>query len=269
MNFVRTRIIASMSTYSRKDLIRKLLKGIETGDPEAATVVNEKKYVQHNPHTAEGGEGLAALFARLAKFNPEVNIVRCFEDGDYVFGHTEYDFSKRRIGFEIFRFEGDTAVEHWDNIMTRSDGDGMIEGPTQATDHEFTELNREFVRSFVEEVHIKGRTDLILNYCEENMEQHSLGLGRGTEALVLTSQFKNDDGTDMYVYERIHRVLAEGDFVLISIEGYLKKEHTSFYNLYRVKTDPLDPKTRRIAEQWQTTETIPPKSEWKNNNGKF
>jgi hypothetical protein len=30
-------------TSNKKDQIRKLLKGIETGDPEAVTVVNEDK----------------------------------------------------------------------------------------------------------------------------------------------------------------------------------------------------------------------------------
>ena len=36
---------------SKKDQIRKLLKGIETGDPESVTVVNEDHYFQHNPLT--------------------------------------------------------------------------------------------------------------------------------------------------------------------------------------------------------------------------
>jgi len=47
-------ISAAAKKLSRKDLIRKLLKGIETGDPEAATVVNEAVYIQHNPQTHEG-----------------------------------------------------------------------------------------------------------------------------------------------------------------------------------------------------------------------
>lgn len=42
---------------TKKDLLKKLLKGIEIGDPEAATVVNEAKYIQHNPQTHEGSEG--------------------------------------------------------------------------------------------------------------------------------------------------------------------------------------------------------------------
>jgi predicted SnoaL-like aldol condensation-catalyzing enzyme len=61
---------------SNKEKIRILLKGIETGDPEAAKVVNENKYIQHNPHTQEGNIGLAALFKQIAKTGPQVNMIR-------------------------------------------------------------------------------------------------------------------------------------------------------------------------------------------------
>ena len=57
-------------TSKRKDRIRTLLKGIETGDEASVAVVSPDKYIQHNPQTQEGGEGLAALFKRLAKSAP-------------------------------------------------------------------------------------------------------------------------------------------------------------------------------------------------------
>ena len=53
----------------KRDQIRAFLKGIETGEPEAVTVVtvvNEAKYIQHNPLTKEGTVGLAELFKRLS-----------------------------------------------------------------------------------------------------------------------------------------------------------------------------------------------------------
>lgn len=150
-------------TEQRKDLIRELLKGIETGDPAAVSIVDEEKYIQHNPQTHEGSEGLAALFARLAKSNPRVNIVRAFADGDFVFAHTEYDFSTRRIGFEVFRFEGDRAVEHWDNIQPRlgpnPSGRSMVDGPAEPTDLDRTEDNRRSVQSFVRDILIERRID--------------------------------------------------------------------------------------------------------------
>ena len=101
-------------TVKKKDKIRALLKSLETGDPEPVAVVNEAKYIQHNPQTHEGSEGLAVLFKRLSETSSRVNIVRAFEDGDFVFAHTEYDFARRNIGFEVFRFVDGQAVEHWD-----------------------------------------------------------------------------------------------------------------------------------------------------------
>ena len=131
----------------RKQQVFDLLKGIETGDPDSVKVVNEDKYIQHNPQTKEGGEGLAHLFARLSKTNPTVEIVRIFEDGDFVFGHTIYDFASVRIGFEVFRYEENQVVEQWDNIQPRV-GD-MVGGSTEVCDLEQTEANRTLIGQFI------------------------------------------------------------------------------------------------------------------------
>jgi len=59
-------------TSKRKKQLCALLKGIETGNTSSVAVVNQNKYIQHNPQTHEGGEGLAALFKRLSKSNPRI-----------------------------------------------------------------------------------------------------------------------------------------------------------------------------------------------------
>jgi len=173
---------------NRKDQICALLKGIETGDPSSVTVVNQDKYIQHNPQTHEGGEGLAALFKRLSKSNPRVNIVRVFEDGDYIFAHTEYDFSSSNIGFEIFRFEGNQAVEHWDNIQPRlgpnPSGHTMIDGPVEATDLDKTEINQKIISSFVNEVLIREQLDDLKSYIDEhNYTEHNPRLSDNLSSL--------------------------------------------------------------------------------------
>ena len=63
-------------------------------------------------------------------------------------------------------------------------------------------------------------------------------------------------------YDRIHKVLGEGNFVLIVSEGSFAEAATSFYDLFRVENG-------KIAEHWDTIETIPDRSAWKNDNGKF
>ncbi|TPV92422.1 MAG: hypothetical protein B7733_25660 [Myxococcales bacterium FL481] len=250
----------------RKALIRRLLKGIETGDPEAVAVVNEDRYIQHNPQTHEGSEGLAALFARLAKTNPRVNVVRVFSDGDFVFAHTEYDFATRRVGFEVFRFEADRAVEHWDNIQARREPSpsrhGMVDGPVEATDLDQTEANRELVRRLVSEALIGRRFDALSQWVAPNkgLIQHNPELEDGVvawrEALQLT------DDPRAVVYQRLHRVLAEGSFVLCVSEGTRGGVHSAFYDLFRVHAG-------LVTEHWDTIEAVAPRSEWKNNNGKF
>lgn len=254
------------SASQRKAAITRLLKGIETGAPDSVSVVDEDKYIQHNPQTQEGSEGLAQLFARVAKTNPRVNIVRVFSDGDYVFGHTEYDFATRRIGFEVFRFEGEYAVEHWDNIQPRRgpnpSGRTMVDGPTAPTDLEKTEANRSVVQTFVQEVLIDRRLDQLARFLSgDSLIQHNPSLADGVGPLRAALE-ATSGGRPRVEYERLHRILAEGSFVLAVSEGQLNGVHSAFYDLFRLEGG-------RLVEHWDTVEHVAPRSEWKNNNGKF
>lgn len=253
-------------TAARKDQIRALLKSIETGDPGPVSVVNEAEYIQHNPQTHEGSEGLAALFQRLSSTSPTVNIVRAFEDGDFVFAHTEYDFSRRNIGFELFRFEDDRAVEHWDNIQERQgpneSGRTMVDGPTESADLELTESNRALVRSFVEVVLVDGQLDRICDFVDEHSyAEHNPRLGDGVSNLRDELALE-DESRKRVDYHRVHRVLAEGNFVLCISEGNYRGDLTAFYDLFRLANG-------KVVEHWDTTEQIAPRGEWKNDNGKF
>ena len=252
---------------NNKQLICKLLKGIETGDPESVTVVNEEKYIQHNPQTHEGSEGLAVLFKRLSKTSPKINIVRIFEDGDFVFAHTEYDFANRNIGFEVFRFENGQAVEHWDNIQKRkgpnSAGFSMVDGETEVSDHESTETNRSLIKLFVEEVLIQGNVDQLTDYINQKCyTEHNPNLGNDLSELKLSLSRSREGSSTAINYSKCHRLLAEGNFVLSVCEGFIDNVHYSLFDLYRLEDG-------QIVEHWDTTEEIPDRGLWKNSNGKF
>lgn len=248
---------------SRIDRVRALLKGIETGDPAATQVISPTKYIQHNPQTHTGREGLAALFARLAKTNPRVKIVRAFSDGDFVFGHTEYDFATRRIGFEVFRFEGDHAVEHWDNIQARQGpnpaGHSMVDGPTEATDLDRTEANRARVTAFVKRVFLDGDRAALSEFVSEAEFTEHHPLGRDGFA-ALRERLEREAGP--VTYRRLHRVLAHGSFVLAVCEGAVGGAHSALYDLYRLDDG-------WVVEHWNTLEAVAPAHEWKHGNGKF
>ena len=252
---------------NNKEQICKLLKGIETGDPASVSVVNEDKYIQHNPQTHEGSEGLAVLFKRLSKTSPRVNIVRIFEDGSFVFAHTEYDFATRNIGFEIFRFEDDQAVEHWDNIQKRqgpnNSDHSMVDGPIEVTDHEATESNRMVIQSFVEDVLIQKHSERLDDFVNrQNYTEHNPRFDDDLDGIRSILSNNSTVNSIHISYEKCHRVLAEGNFVLSVCEGYVDKIPSSFFDLYSLEDG-------KIIEHWDTTEAIPPRSEWKNSNGKF
>lgn len=50
--------------------------------------------------------------------------------------------------------------------------------------------------------------------------------------------------------------------MLVVSEGSFGGKPTSFYDLFRVENG-------KIAEHWDTIETIPAQADWKNQNGKF
>lgn len=247
-----------------KDQVCRLLKGIETGDPEAAAVVNESKYIQRNPLTRTGNVGLAELFERLSKTNPRVEIVRVFQDGDIVFAHTDYDFNVVEVGFEVFRFEDGLVVEHWDNLQLKPaspnpSGHTMLDGTTAVADLEKTGENRALVRSFVDQVLVNGRLGELDRFVDsDDFVEHNPDMADGIASLR-EELSRNGRGRK---YGRIHHLFAEGNFALSVVEGSLKGEHVSFYDLFRIANG-------KIVEHWDTVDEVPPRSEWVNDNGKF
>ena len=204
---------------TREQKVVDLLKAIETGASEPVATINPHHYTQHNLGAADGLAGFGALLQALPPGSARVDTVRVFKDGDFVFAHTDYDFFGPKIGFDIFRFEGDQIVEHWDNLQEKTGPTPRLDGPSEATDLDQTEANKALVRASVED-------------------------SLGTKV------------------DRIHKVLGKGNFVLVVSEGRVGGQPTSFYELYRVENG-------RIAEHWDTIETIPPREQWKNDNGKF
>src|SRR5258705_1568068 len=130
---------------SRKQQVIDLLKSLETKDPVPLAYVNPNKYIQHNLHVGPGPAGVAALIKNMPP-DASVNTIRVFEDGDYVFAHTQYNFFGPRIGFDIFRYEESLIVEHWDNLQETAtepspSGHTMIDGPTIASDLDKTDAS--------------------------------------------------------------------------------------------------------------------------------
>jgi predicted SnoaL-like aldol condensation-catalyzing enzyme len=275
----------------------ELLKSFETGDRKSAAHINPNNYTQHNLAIADGLAGHTAVLQALPKGSARVNTIRVFQDSDYVFLHTEYNFISTtitspkilnpkilgpkiagpkivsqkifdgpKIGFDIFRFEGGKAVEHWDNLQQTPSapspsGHTMTDGPTSPADLHKTESNKALMQTYMDDL-LAGRRDKFPDYFDGiNYIQHNPCIADNLTGLINGLQDLAKRGKAVR-YERVHKILGEGSFVLVVSEGTYGDKLTAYYDLYRIHNN-------KIAEHWDTLETIPPSSEWKNPNGKF
>ncbi|WP_343329310.1 nuclear transport factor 2 family protein [Polaribacter staleyi] len=252
---------------SNKEKVIALLKSIETGAQEPAGYINPNNYIQHNLGVADGLAGFGALLQQLPPNSAKVNTIRTFEDGDFVFTQTDYNFFGPKIGFDIFRFENGQIVEHWDNLQEKPlnpnpSGHTMIDGTTEIEDINKTEENKALVNNFVNDILVNGKMEKLAGYFDgDNYIQHNPQIADGLSGLGKALEYMASQGIIMK-YNKVHRVLGEGNFILTISEGTFGDKHTSFYDLFRVENG-------KIAEHWDVMETILPKGEWKNSNGKF
>ena len=254
-------------TRDLKPAVGALLKSIETGDPGPVAIINPSRYTQHNLAVGDGLAGFGAVLQALPKGSAKVNTVRLFQDGDYVFAHTEYNFFGPKVGFDVFRFDNGQIVEHWDNLQTtpaspNPSGRTMTDGATVAQDTHLKAANKALVRAFVDDILVHGRMDKLAGYFDgDNYIQHNPQIADKLSGLGAALQAMAKAGVTMG-YSRIHQVLGDGNFVLVISEGQLAGQPSAFYDLFRVQSG-------KIAEHWDVIEAIPPKSEHKNGNGKF
>ena len=109
---------------------------------------------------------------------------------------------------------------------------------------------------------VGGHTDRLADYVDvDAFADHNPRLAGDADALRAALTLTTD-GRREIDYQRVHRVLAEGNFVLCVSEGSLGGVHAALYDLFRVAG-------ARLVEHWDTTEKIAPRGEWKNDNGKF
>ncbi len=256
----------TMEMKSNKEKVVELLKSIESGDQSPVSYINSSKYIQHNLAVGDGLQGFGEVLSHLPKGSAKVEVIRAFEDGNFVFTHTKYNFFGPKAGFDIFRFEDGLIVEHWDNlqeIVTKTvSSRTQFDGTTKIEDLEKTEVNKELVKNFVNDVLLGKNPSKITAYIStEKYLQHNPNVGDGLDGLGKALADLAEAGMPMK-FTKNHRILGEGNFVLSVSEGEFLNKHVAFYDLFRIENG-------KIVEHWDTIEEILQKKDWKNNNGKF
>jgi len=252
---------------TNKEKAVALIESLETGDQTPINYINPTKYTQHNLGVGDGLAGFGEVVANAPAGGFKAKVVRAFQDGDFVFLHTEYDFFGPKAAFDIFRFEAGKIVEHWDNLAEitppNPSGRTQLDGETSITDLDKTAANKALIKGFVTDVLINGEADKLTDYVNPTKYlQHNSGIADGLDGLGAALQYFAANNL-LLQYDKIHQVLGEGNFVLTVSEGkFGSGDHVAYYDLFRLEAG-------KIVEHWDIIETIPAKADWKNDNGKF
>lgn len=262
----------AVESTTRTEKALALIRTFATGDTETAARLLDENYIQHN---LAYGTGEAAFLGSVeylasAPVKTTVNNIRAFEDGDYVFLQTVYNFAGagEQVAFDIFRFDEDGEIaEHWDNLAPLADqpnpsGRTQIDGAMEITDLDKTEENRQLVKNFLYDVMQGNNPDKTADYFDGDAYlQHNTAIADGVSGLNAALSALAQQGIQM-IYDKAHMVLAQGNYVLAVSEGTYGGAPTSYYDLWRVENG-------KIAEHWDVMETIADPSTWQNDNGKF
>ena len=247
------------------------IEAIRDGDVDAVHRYTGERYIQHSTPVKDGRDGFIEFFNDFKQRNPvrDIEIVRGFEDGQYVFLHAVQHLNDGEFGYvtaDIFDTDQDgKLIEHWDMIAEMTDdtvsGHSQVDGPTEVTDLDRTEANKDIVAGFLRDVLQGGDMDRVTEYIStETYIQHNPLVGDGLEGLAAFAAQLAADGQSM-VYDEVHRVIGSGNFVASLSKMRLGDTDMAVIDLFRLE-DGL------IVEHWDVMEEITPKETWVN-SGKF
>jgi predicted SnoaL-like aldol condensation-catalyzing enzyme len=247
-----------------------LINTFASGDTAVAASLLAEGYIQHNLAYGTGRDAFVGSVEYLASAETKTTVanIRAFEDGDLVFLQTVYNFAGAgdQVAFDVFRFENGLIAEHWDNlasvVATNPSGHSQTDGTVEITNLDKTDENREMVKKFLYDVMQGNNLEKTTDYFDgDTYIQHNIAIADGVSGLNEALGALAEAGIAM-IYDKVHMVLAQGNFVLAVSEGNYGGKPTSYYDLWRVENG-------KITEHWDVMETIAERSTWANNNGKY
>jgi predicted SnoaL-like aldol condensation-catalyzing enzyme len=256
---------------SVKPIVGAFLGAVLAGDVETMRELASAYYIQHNPFIPTGLEPFIEMLPVLQEAGTTAENIRMFEDGNYVLMHNIWRNAApfgadERVSFDIIRVdEHGKVAEHWDAmtplVTETASGRTQTDGPTEVTDLDGTEANKALAVALIEDVLMGRDPARITDYISaESYAQHNPMIGDGLDGLLaaieaLTAQ------DNMFVYNHIHAVLGEGNFVLTVSEGEWSGQTHAFYDLFRMDDG-------MIVEHWDVIQPVPTEG-LANNNGMF
>ncbi|MFC9693540.1 nuclear transport factor 2 family protein [Kribbella sp. NPDC056951] len=240
---------------AKKIVIQATTELFGAKDPSAVDRWVAADYRQHSTLAADGPASLRELVASLGD-DFRYDGARVLADGDLVALHGVYHGfgPEPLVGFDIFRIDAEGKLaEHWDaltpQVTDTASGRTQVDGPTTVTEPDQTEANRALVTEFAERVLVGADYSVLTDFIStETYDQHNPEAADGLAGFGAAAAKWAEEGKTL-VYKTIHRVIAEGEFVLLQSEGEFGVP-VAYYDLFRVADG-------KIVEHWDVITPIP------------
>lgn len=216
-------------------------------------------YIQHNPRVSTGREAFLALLPQLKNFGTKIDNIRIFQDGAYVVMHHHWRNAApfgadEKVAFHIIRFDQRGLIaEHW-SVMTdvaplNPSGRSLIDGSTIIEDLTNTESNKARIVALFDLLVKTNTADyagIVSKFFSPFYHQHHPNIADGVAGFIdaVTSKKLAIN------YQRQHKVLGSGNYVLSIGEGFQHQVPTAFYDLFRLEGNV-------IVEHWSVYQEIP------------
>ncbi len=245
------------TAMSTKETVGAFLSAVMQGDTATMRQLANADYIQHNPYVPTGLAPFIGLLPVLQAAGTNPENVRMFQDGNFVFMHNIWHNAQpfgadEMVAFDILRVDDNGKVaEHWDAMMPQTppnpSGRTLTDGDTAIHDVDKTEANKEQVRQLFD-VLIHGTPEQVGAAVQANFapdyKQHNPMTADGLHGFMAALP------TEQWVFQKQHKVLGEGNFVLSIAEGTHKGKPAAFYDLVRLEDG-------KIVEHWDVIQPIP------------
>lgn len=250
--------------------VRKIyLEGIAGGDARrAVTQYTGHRYTQHSTGVPDGVEGFLQFFEPFLERNPdrEIQIVRIFEDGPWVFCSAYQSLNQgaaKWVTTDLFYTGADGLIlEHWDTISAYVEtadtvsGNDMVGGVDKVDVTFDGDATKALVLEFTKQVRQEGDLAKLSHFVADDLIEHSADIANGASGLA---HWLGSDQCGQY--EFVFQLIGQGDFALTYGKRHAQGKDIAVFDIYRVANG-------KIVEHWMNEEEIGPRENW-GNSGKF
>ncbi|MDN3546897.1 nuclear transport factor 2 family protein [Mucilaginibacter aquaedulcis] len=241
-----------MDTLTNKQRVLSFYKQI-VGQRKAELIPEfvREDYIQHNPTVKQGRAGITDMINYLKTLPPPPEgakspIIRAIQEGDVVVTHLDITFMGKRMAvIDLFKLTGGMLAEHWDAIQVLPDQTGELitatNGTSEINEHTSKAESKDVIERFYKAVIAKRP---VFDLIHQQYTEHDLAVVQSGKGLFdyLTSDPERDI--------KLHRIIGEGDFVVVQSAFKRGGKAYVFYEIFRVVN-------HQITEHWSVEQAVP------------